>query len=635
MLTGMQLWEEALNNLKKFYNELLLLAILLLALALRVHHLAFKSISIDEAIGAFYAKEAIHRVLIMTINDVHPPLFYLLHHFWIKMFGMSEVALRSISIVFALASIWTIYHLARTLFNRRVGLMAALLLATSPWHVWISQNGRSNSMLIFLILLSTYFFIRILQMPNRRWFIWYGIVTGLALLTHYFAFMIWAVQLTLLLSHPNLRRSVGHFWWYTQGYIFLGYFIWLPFMVSQFISKTRPMYKTITPSFITNLFQYLNPQAAITEHVWQMAGWLIAGLLLLYGMRRLRDQRLAPIAAGRDATGRGLKTGLLAGYSLVTLIMLYGAAHFTLTTTLPLLTQQLAQNAPAIFADSIKPYHVQQLATLQCAFIATAFLAGLAWIVFYKIDALFPAKALLAEKETPALSLSLFFILHLVLPVLLAGLVSLKSPYLLLRNLVIILPFYLLVISYAIAGPGQGRYLCLSIPLLFLSSLSLHNYEEWYKKDDWRSLAQVLQSQIRPGDVILLDHLFGQKPLYYYGLESQRPLRRKEVHDYFNKLSGDLWIVRSYKNDWCVVDSTDRYFVKTGEWSFAGSTNPDDLFPMEGSLKLYHYQHKLKIQAAPTKLVDMPTPSCQLLPAPMTPSLIAISRSSKHKPLFK
>jgi cytochrome b561 len=403
-------------------------------------------------------------------------------------------------------------------------------------------------------------------------------------------------------------------------------------MVSQFISKTRPMYKTISPSFIKTLFQYLNPQAAINAHFWQMAGWVVAALLLLWGIWRLRDQQLSLKPFNPPMPGRRLKSGLLTGYALIVVVMIYGAAHFTLTTTLPLLTRQLAENAPAIYADSIKPYHVQQLATLQYAFIATAVLGGLALIAFYKIDALSESRNVLTDQKTPGLSLPLFFILHLVLPLLLAGLVSLKSPYLLLRNLVIILPFYLLVIAYTIAGQGQSRYLWLSMPLLFLSSLSIKHYEEWYKKDDWRSLAQVLQSQVHPGDVILLDHLFGQKPLYYYGLESQRPLRRKEVNDYFNKLSGDLWVVRSYKNDWCVVDSTDRYFIKTGEWSFPGSTNPDDLFPIEGLLKLYRYRHPATTQ---TKLVELANPSSHLLPAAMSPSLNAISGPSKHKSLFK
>ena len=622
-----------MNVTKKYSGVWALTAIMLLALVLRVYHIAYKSISIDEAIGAFYAKESLFRVLIMTINDVHPPLFYLLHHLWIRLFGISEVALRSISVVFALLSVWAIYQLSVTLFNKKTGLVAALLLATSPWHIWISQNGRSNAMLVFLILLSTWFFVLMLRRRQLRWFFWYGLVTWLALLTHYFAFMVWAAQLLLLLLHPSLRRQTGATWWYTQGYIFLAYFIWLPFMVSQFISKTRPMYKTVTPAFVKNLFQYLNPQAAVTDTLWQLAGWIISISLFFWGAWRLRRRPLTSIAPAPSATSRSLRTGLILGYGVTAGIMAFGALYFAPSTTTPLLLRQLAQNPPAIFAASLKSYHVEQLASLQYAFLVVAVLGGLALILFYYIDRFFAAAPQLPTATT-AVSMNLFLSLHLALPLLLAGLVSLKSPYLLLRNLVILLPFYILTLAFGIAATARRRRFLLLVPLLFLSALSLADFEEWYKKDDWRGLAHLLQTRCRPGDVILLDHLFGQKPLYYYGVESHRPLRRTEFHDYSDRLQGDLWVVRSYKNDWCVVDSTDRYFKNAGEWSFTGSTNPDDLFPIDGSLKVYHYQRKSKTPAAPAQLADLPGPESPLLPASLTSSMITVSGSSRHKTLF-
>jgi len=224
------------------YSLIVLSLLLLLAAELRIYHLDYKSLSIDETIGAYYAKEPVPRIFIMTINDVHPPLFYLVHHAWIQVFGETESALRSISILFALVSLIVLYKVTQRLFSSSVALFSVLLLAISPWHIWVSQNARSNSMLLFLVLLSTYCFIRLLQTPSQRWFIFYGIVTLAALLTHYFAFMIWTSQIIFVAATSAALRKSEARWWQTQFAIGLGYSIWLPFMISQFLTKTRPMY---------------------------------------------------------------------------------------------------------------------------------------------------------------------------------------------------------------------------------------------------------------------------------------------------------------------------------------------------------------------------------------------------------
>ncbi len=236
------------KTVRRFLSPKPLLFIFALATVLRVYHLSFKSISIDEAIGGFYAMEPLLRVVILTINDVHPPLFYLLHHFWIALFGMSEAALRSISVLFALLSVIGLCHLGALIFNRRAGLTAAFLLAISPWHIWISQNARSNSLLLFLIIVSIYSFSQLLETRRKKWFAVYACVTTIAIYTHYFAFMIWIAQNLYVIMSAYARRRIFHDWWRAQIAIHAFYLFWLPFMISQFITKTRPMYKDFSSS---------------------------------------------------------------------------------------------------------------------------------------------------------------------------------------------------------------------------------------------------------------------------------------------------------------------------------------------------------------------------------------------------
>jgi len=185
-----------------------------------------------------------------------------------------------------------------------------------------------------------------------------------------------------------------------------------------------------------------------------------------------------------------------------------------------------------------------------------------------------------------------FFTVIMIAPLLLAGLFSLKSPYLLLRNMVILLPFYTMILAFALMQLKVIPRMVIASSICLLAMISYAHFERWYCKDDWRSVAQTLKNNLGSNEVVLLDHLFAKKPLYYYGIESHRPLRRSELPEFLHELKGDLWILRSYQNDWCVVDSIQKYLMPDGEWSFQGSTNPDDLFPIEGHLKLYHFRFK-------------------------------------------
>ncbi len=575
--------------MRRNYSLTVLGLLLLLAAGLRIYHLDYKSLSIDETIGAYYAKEPVPRIFIMTINDVHPPLFYLVHHAWIRVFGETESALRSISILFALASVLVLYKTTQRLFSSSTALFSVLLLAISPWHIWVSQNARSNSMLLFLVLLSTYCFIRLLQTPARRWFLFYGMVTLAALLTHYFAFMIWISQILFVIGASAALRKPESGWWQTQFAIGLGYSIWLPFMISQFLTKTRPMYKTFSIRFIETLFNYLNPHAAVASTTLFVIGVAMMIALSGYGFYRIRrlyfsHAVMKPIAIVRDEN-----SALTLAFVLAILANICMAFYFDVSRTLPILLHHLLINAPTIYASSVKPYHLEQLHSLRTSFLLAGVINAIGLIGlrilsrhrFTRID-------LSADTRQP--SYSHFFAVMMIAPLLLAGLFSLRSPYLLLRNMVILLPFYVMILAFALTQIKVVPRMVIASSICLLALLSYAHFERWYCKDDWRSVAQTLKHNLGSNEVVLLDHLFAKKPLYYYGVESHRPLRRSELPEFLHELKGDLWILRSYQNDWCVVDSMHKYLIPDGEWSFQGSTNPDDLFPIEGHLKLYHFR---------------------------------------------
>jgi hypothetical protein len=76
-------------------------------------------------------------------------LYYAILRFWIHL-GQSEFAVRSLSVVFALAAVTALYWLGTRTFGRKIGILGALLLAINGFHIEYSQDARSYSLLVFL-----------------------------------------------------------------------------------------------------------------------------------------------------------------------------------------------------------------------------------------------------------------------------------------------------------------------------------------------------------------------------------------------------------------------------------------------------------------------------------------------------
>jgi len=155
-----------------------------------------------------------HAMDSVGFSESAPPLYYALAWPWAQVAGTGEFGLRSLSALAGVATIPVAYLLARDLSSKRAGLMAAALVAVNPMLIWYSQEARAYSLLALLCSLSLLYFVRALRdVPSvihpyggggethgtsRAALLW-GVFSGLALATHYFAiFPIAAEALWLL-----------------------------------------------------------------------------------------------------------------------------------------------------------------------------------------------------------------------------------------------------------------------------------------------------------------------------------------------------------------------------------------------------------------------------------------------------
>src|SRR5680860_1220038 len=100
------------------------------------------SIWFDEAFGAYMIHFNFAEIARFTASDVHPPLFYWLLKLWSMLFGNSELALRSMSVLFGGVAIVFGYLLANRLFSQKVARISLIFMVLSPMLVRYSQEAR-------------------------------------------------------------------------------------------------------------------------------------------------------------------------------------------------------------------------------------------------------------------------------------------------------------------------------------------------------------------------------------------------------------------------------------------------------------------------------------------------------------
>jgi len=199
-----------------------------LALLLRVYRLDDQSAWFDEI--NFFLLPAPDITTYLPIMRLwapdNVPLYYMLFYLWARLFGISLVAARMLTILCGLACIPLTYAIGRRVSSARVGQIAAVCVALSPFQIWHAQSMRPYGMCIPLALLSIYALLRSRERPP----LWWGVAlaaNALLLWTHPFMALLIPVQALYMLGiRPNgLRRAFA--WGLAHLPVVIPPYLWL------------------------------------------------------------------------------------------------------------------------------------------------------------------------------------------------------------------------------------------------------------------------------------------------------------------------------------------------------------------------------------------------------------------------
>ena len=178
------------KNYQKYFPFLLVSCFIIIGTFLRLYHLDFNSFWLDEAATHVFAQQSTgdYWQLLSSLGEVHPPLFYLVEKI-ILPFGTSEFLYRLFPALFGIATIPLFYMIGKKLFGWPVGIIMAALITFSPFHIQYSQDARMYTMLLFITALALIFYSEALESNNKNYWISFGLVSALAIWTHFMAFI--------------------------------------------------------------------------------------------------------------------------------------------------------------------------------------------------------------------------------------------------------------------------------------------------------------------------------------------------------------------------------------------------------------------------------------------------------------
>ena len=164
---------------------LLMLAVLLLAAAVRFHRLDAQSLWYDEGITAAHTARSLPELIPLLQVNVHTPAYFVLLAGWTDLAGDSEFALRLPSALFSILSVALAYALGVRLYGSLAGVVAAALMVLNSFSIGYAQEARMYAMLTAIAGVSMILFIRMLggRGRRRRTIVAFGLVNALGMYT--------------------------------------------------------------------------------------------------------------------------------------------------------------------------------------------------------------------------------------------------------------------------------------------------------------------------------------------------------------------------------------------------------------------------------------------------------------------
>ncbi len=304
------------------------------AVSLAVRFVVPRGLWLDEVTSVFEARQA-YGTMLRTLRtaDVHPPLYFTLLWATIRVLGSGDLAVRVPSILAGAAVVPLLYLLGKEAYDRRTGMIAAVLGAPAPFLVWYAQDARMYSLLMLFGVLALWGQLRVLHDPRSRlgWVAYALSSAGLAW-TQYFGILLILVQQVAFVAylvagrHDRERtRAMLRGYVASMAVLVVAAVPLVPFAYHQFVTNQNAGRGFGAPQQVTSAaaldHNHLGVYAILANLIWALVGYHSNKLMLLLGALWPLGMLAALLVLGRRHT---TTTRLLLAAFIGPLAVIYG-----------------------------------------------------------------------------------------------------------------------------------------------------------------------------------------------------------------------------------------------------------------------------------------------------------------------
>ncbi len=203
--------------LKKHTWQILALVLLSNAI-IKLIFLKESHLYLDEPYTVFVCQMDFHEMFaaIKAEHDPNAPMYFIFLHYWISLFGISEISVKSLSIIFSLITAFFIFTIGKKFFNHTTAFVASLLFLFTPVQQHYAQEARCFSMVTMLVSISYYFYFELLTNHKKWSLIGLALVNSLAMYTHYLVVYAFIVQFIGVLFFIKTEQKAFKFYFLSQ-----------------------------------------------------------------------------------------------------------------------------------------------------------------------------------------------------------------------------------------------------------------------------------------------------------------------------------------------------------------------------------------------------------------------------------
>jgi len=210
-----------LKNLK-FNSARIAITLVVINFAVRGMYLQDTSIGGDEHFSIYHAQMDIASIIRLLSEGNNPPLYEIILHYWIELFGISEYSVRFPSLIFSCISVFYIFRLANKFLNLRIAVFSSVIYILSNYHTLFAHQARVYTLLGLLSIMSMYYYLDLINIAPKNkkkhkgkarysaldvgWLKWIA-VNSVLVYAHYFGFYILLTQLLFFLSRKELVKT--------------------------------------------------------------------------------------------------------------------------------------------------------------------------------------------------------------------------------------------------------------------------------------------------------------------------------------------------------------------------------------------------------------------------------------------